>query len=144
MRFITRFSTIVYPITLQKKGIKLEWTTKCEENFNLLKKLLTRAPILNIPDLNEKTLLCTDACKGLGGVLTQNRHGIGYESIKLKEHDRNYATHDLEIVSIVDASNMWRHYFMGKKFELRIYYSGVKYIFEQPTLNSRKTILMEF
>jgi hypothetical protein len=105
---------------LQKKGIKFEWTTECEENFNLLKELLTSAPILNIVDPNENFVVCTDACKeGLGGVLTQNGHVIGYESIKLKEHERNYATHDLELVSIVHALKMWRHYLMGKIFELR-------------------------
>jgi hypothetical protein len=36
--FIAGFSKIVHPITyFQKKGIKFERTTKCEENFNLLK-----------------------------------------------------------------------------------------------------------
>jgi hypothetical protein len=84
--FIAGFSKIVHPITsLQKKGIKFEWTIECEENFNLLKELLTSAPILNIFDPNEIFVVCTDACKeGLGGVLTQNGHVIGYESIKLK------------------------------------------------------------
>jgi hypothetical protein len=33
---------------------------------------------------------------------------------------------------------------MGKIFELRMDHSGLKYIFEQPTLNSRKTRWMEF
>jgi hypothetical protein len=61
-RFIVGFSKIAHPIiSLQKKGIKFEWTTKCEENFNLLKELLTSAPILNIVDPNESFVLCTDA-----------------------------------------------------------------------------------
>jgi hypothetical protein len=111
----------------------------------LLKELLTSAPILNIVDPNENFVVCTDACKeGLGGVLTQNGHVISYESIKLKEHERNYATHDLELVSIVHALKMWRHYLMGKKFELRTDHSGLKYLFEQPTLNARQTRWMEF
>ena len=33
---------------------------------------------------------------------------------------------------------------MGKRFELRTYHSGLKYIFEQPTLNARQTRRMEF
>jgi len=56
----------------------------------------------------------------------------------------NYATHDLECVAIVHALNMWRHYLMGKKFKLRIDKSGLKYLFEQQNLNSRKEIWMEF
>jgi hypothetical protein len=33
---------------------------------------------------------------------------------------------------------------MVKKFELRTYHSGLKYIFEKPTLKVRQTIWMEF
>jgi hypothetical protein len=33
---------------------------------------------------------------------------------------------------------------MGKKFELRTNHIGLKYIFEQPTLNSRQTRWLEF
>jgi hypothetical protein len=52
--FKNRFSKSAHPITfVQKKVIKFEWTTKCEENFNLLKELCTSAPILNIVDPNE-------------------------------------------------------------------------------------------
>ena len=33
---------------------------------------------------------------------------------------------------------------MGRKFELRIYHYGLKYLFDQPTLNSRKARWLEF
>jgi hypothetical protein len=112
---------LLIPLHLyRKKGIKFEWTPKCEESFQLLKELLTSAPILKIVDPNEDFVVCTNACKeGLGGVLTQNGHVICYESRNIKEHEKNYVTHDLELVSIVHALKMWRHYLMGRKFELR-------------------------
>jgi hypothetical protein len=85
-------------------------------------------------------VLCIDTCKEvLGGVLTQNGHVNGYESRKFKEHERNYATHDLELASIVHALRMWRHYLMGKKFKLRIDHIVLKYLFEQTTLNASQT-----
>ena len=145
-RFIVGFSKIVHPITsLQKKGTKFEWTPKCEHNFNLLKELLTSAPVLNIADPNECFVVCTDTCKkGLGGVLRQNGHLIRYESRNIKEHERNYAMHGLELASIVHALRMWRNYLMGKKFELRTDHIVLKYLFEQPTLNARKTRWPEF
>jgi hypothetical protein len=67
-RFISDFSKIVHPITsFQNKGINFEWIAECEDNFNLLKELLTNAPILNIVDPNENLVVCTDACnEGLG------------------------------------------------------------------------------
>jgi hypothetical protein len=53
-RFIKGFSKIASPITsLQKKGVKFEWTSKCEESFQQLKGILTSAPILKIADPNE-------------------------------------------------------------------------------------------
>jgi hypothetical protein len=130
---------------LQNKGIKFEWTSECEDNFNLLKELLTSVPILNIVDPNEIFVVCIDACKeGIGGVLTQNGNVIGYESINLKEHERNYATHDLDLTSIVHALKMWRHYLIGKIFELRTDHSGLKYLFQQPTLNYMQARWLEF
>jgi hypothetical protein len=70
-RFIVGFSNISHPITsFQKKGTKFELALKRENNFNLLKELLTSAPVLKIVDLNESFVVCTYACKeGLGGVL---------------------------------------------------------------------------
>jgi hypothetical protein len=100
----------------------------------LLKELLTNAPIT---DPNENFMVCRDAYKeGFGGFLTQNGHVIGYESKNVKEHENNYDTHDLELVSIVHALKRWRHYHMGNRFELRTYHNGLEYLFEHPNLNS--------
>jgi hypothetical protein len=110
-----------------------------------LKRLLRSAPILKIIDPNEDFIVCTDACKEeLGGVLSQNGYVICYESRKLKEYERNYATHDLELAAIVHALRKWRHYLMGKRFELRTYHNGLKYLFDQPTLNARQSKWLEF
>ena len=51
MRFIEGFSKVAHPITsLQRKGIKFEWTLRCEQSFQQLNNLLTSAPVLNIVD----------------------------------------------------------------------------------------------
>jgi hypothetical protein len=62
----------------------------------------------------------------------------------LKEHERNYATHDLELAAIVHALKKWRHYLMGRRFELRTDHNGLKYLFDQPTLNARQSRWLEF
>jgi hypothetical protein len=82
-----------------------------------LKEILTSASILKIVDPNEYFMVCIDPCKeGLSGVLNKKEHVICYESRKLKEHENNYTTHDLELTTIVHASKMWRHYLMGRIF----------------------------
>ena len=89
--------------------------------------------------------MCTDACKeGLGEVLSQEGFVICYESRKLKEHEKNYSTHDLELAAIVHGLRKWRHYLMGKRFELRTDHNGLKYLFDQPTLNVGKIRWLEF
>ena len=96
------------------------------------------APILKIADPEKDYVIWTNACKeGLGGILTQEGHVICYESIKLKEHEKNYATHDLELAAIIHVLKMWRHYLMGRKFEIRTNHHGMKYLFNQPNLNAR-------
>ena len=63
---------------------------------------------------------------------------ICYESRKLKEHENNYATHYLEIESMVDALNMWRHYFLERKLELIKDHMNLKHLLDQSSLNSRQ------
>jgi hypothetical protein len=145
-RFIEGLSKISHPITsLQRKGMKFQWTLDCERSFQHLKQLLTSSPILRITDRNEDFIVYRDACKeGLGGVLSENGFFICYKSRNLKDHERNYATHDLELESIVNALRKWRHYLMGKRFELRIDHNGLKYLFDQPNLNDRQRRWLEF
>ena len=51
VRFIEGFSKTTHSInSLQKKGIKFEWTSRCEESFQQLKSLLTSAPVLKVAD----------------------------------------------------------------------------------------------
>ena len=71
----------------------------------------------------------------------QYNHVICYESIQLKENEKNYATHDLELATIVHALKMWRHYLMGRRFELRTDHCGLKYLFD---LNARKMRWLDF
>jgi hypothetical protein len=62
---------------------------------------------------------------------------VCFESKKFKEHERIYATHDLELEAIVHALKKWRNYLMGNRFEWRIDHNGLKYLFDQPNLNAR-------
>jgi hypothetical protein len=78
---------------LQRKENKFQWTEECERSFQELKQVLTSATMLRITDPNEDFAVCTNACKeGLGGGLSQNGFIICYESINLKDHEKNYAT----------------------------------------------------
>ena len=81
-RFIKGFSSIALPLTrLTRKGIKFEWDEKCNEAFKRLKKLLTTAPVLIIPEQGKGYVVYCDASKeGLGCVLMQLDRVVAYAS----------------------------------------------------------------
>jgi len=63
-RFLEGISRIKKPITtLQRKGVKYEWTYECDTAFTELKRLLISAPILRVPDMEKDFNVCTDASK---------------------------------------------------------------------------------
>ena len=47
-------------------------------------------------------------------------------------------THDLELEAIIHSLKMWRRYLLGRMFVLMSDHSGLRYLFDQPNLNSRK------
>jgi hypothetical protein len=69
---------------LLKKDKKFEWTPKCEESFQELKKRLVTAPVLTMPDITKNFDVHCDASKlGLGCVLMQEGKVIAYLSRQL-------------------------------------------------------------
>ncbi|KAA3469315.1 Retrovirus-related Pol polyprotein from transposon 17.6 [Gossypium australe] len=51
---------------------------------------------------------------GLGCMLMQEGRVMAYASRQLKPHERNYPIHDLELVVVVFALKIWRHYLYGE------------------------------
>jgi hypothetical protein len=49
----------------------------------------------------------------LGAMLMNHGGVIVYASRKLKKHEEIYATHDLELVVVMLALKLWRHYLVG-------------------------------
>ena len=84
--------------------MKFIWTEECEQSFHELKERLTSAPLLILPNSIDMFTLFTDASRiGIGCVLMQNGKVVAYSSRQLKEHEKNYPTHDLELAGVVHA-----------------------------------------
>ena len=61
-RFVKDFSKIAAPLTrLTQKNVKFVWIDRCEEHFQLLKDLLTTAPVLTLPSGDEGFIVYCDA-----------------------------------------------------------------------------------
>ncbi len=69
-----------------------------------MKRCLTEAPVLTLPILGKEYTVYSDASHNvLGCVLMQDQNVINYASRQLKPHERNYPTHNLELIAIVFA-----------------------------------------
>jgi hypothetical protein len=68
-----KFSQIALPLTrLIWKDVSFTWGEECEKSFRTLKKKLTKASYLTIPNPNKRYIVFCDASsKGLGSVLMQ-------------------------------------------------------------------------
>jgi hypothetical protein len=144
-RFIEGFSKISKPTTeLLVKGNTFEWTPRRETSFQELKKRLTMALVLTIPDMERPFLIYCDASgQGLGCVLMQDGHVVAYASWQLRKHEEKYPTHDLELAVVVDALKIWRHYIIDKRCEVYSDHKSLKCIFTQPDLNLRQQKWLE-
>nr|KYP72694.1 Transposon Ty3-I Gag-Pol polyprotein [Cajanus cajan] len=101
-RFIEGFSKIAMPLTqLTKKGQLFEWTEKCENSFQELKKRLTTAPVLALPNPNGQFVIFCDASKmGLGGQKDGEKFNIDQKGV-LRFNDRICVPNDSEIKKII-------------------------------------------
>ncbi|WVZ90120.1 hypothetical protein U9M48_036450 [Paspalum notatum var. saurae] len=144
-RFIESFSRIAKPMTsLLEKGVPFNWTKERQAAFDELKKRLTTAPVLTLPDLTKSfTVYCDASKEGLGCVLMQEGKVIAYASRQLRKHEVNYPTHDLELAAVVHALKIWRHYLFGNKCEIYTDHKSLKYIFTQNELNMRQRRWLE-
>ena len=89
---------------LLEKNAKFVWSTQCQDSFEELKKRLTSALVLILPNLTKSfSMYCDASWQGLGCVLMQEGRVIAYASRQLRKHELNYLTHDLELAVVVHA-----------------------------------------
>lgn len=90
------YTEIVTPLTnLTKKDCKWHWTEKHDAAFAELKRVVSSAPVLSLPNFDKAFEVHTDASDvAIGGVLVQEGHPIAYESRKLLDREKKYPTHE--------------------------------------------------
>ncbi|GJS07458.1 putative reverse transcriptase domain-containing protein [Tanacetum coccineum] len=87
---------------------------------------------------NEKLYAKFTKSEGLGCVLTQRNNVISYASRKLKIHEKNYTTHDLELGALVFDLKTWRHDLYGTESVIYTDHKSLQHIFDQKELNMRQ------
>jgi hypothetical protein len=144
-KFIRNFSSIVAPVTDCTKGREFSWAKEAEESFQYLKKKVTEAPVLALPDFEKVFEVDCDASHvGIGAVLSQEGKPIAFFSEKLNDVRKKYSTYDIEFYAIVQALRHWKHYLVPKEFVLFTDHIALKYLNTQKKLNTRHAKWVSF
>ncbi|KAA3484226.1 reverse transcriptase [Gossypium australe] len=115
---------------------KLRVVREMSTEFDQLKALLTETPVLVQPESSKEFVIFSDASlNGLGCILMQEG--------KVIPHEKNYPTHDLELVAIVFALKIWRHHLYSENYHIFTYHNNLKYIMTQKYQNLRRQRWLE-
>ena len=99
-QFIKHFSTLVAPITECMKGGTFKWTKEAQESFELIKRKMTIALVLTLPDFNKMFEVDYNTSNvGVRAVLSQEGRPIIFFSEKLKDAKRKCSTYDSSMKS---------------------------------------------
>ncbi|GFW10511.1 retrovirus-related Pol polyprotein from transposon 17.6 [Trichonephila clavipes] len=112
-KFIPKYADICEPLyRLKKKGAKFNWSMEAQDAFDKIKRALTEAPVLQLPNFIEQFNLFTVASGvGIGAVLNQNHSPIAFAFRTLNKAERNYAVTERECLAVIWALNKFKTYF---------------------------------
>jgi hypothetical protein len=125
--FIPNFAAVTSSLTdLLKKGCpnQVQWGPAQEKAYQTVRDMLSREPVLRIPDPSKPFVLRTDASDdGVGAVLMQEHEGklfpVSYASKKLSRAEKNYSTIEKEGLAIIWGIRKFEQYLQGVKFTLQ-------------------------
>nr|GEX74349.1 reverse transcriptase domain-containing protein [Tanacetum cinerariifolium] len=132
--FIQDFSKIARHMThLLEKETSFVFSKDCIDAFKTLKKKLTEASILVVPDWNLPfELMCHTSDFAIGAVLEQRKtkhfQPIHYASKTMTEAQIHYTTTEKEMLAVVYAFEKFRPYLVLSKSIVYTDHSALKYL----------------
>jgi hypothetical protein len=132
-KFIRHFGIICQPLhALLKKGVLFVWTSDQSLAFQTLKKALTSAPVLALPDFSVPFTVETDASdSGVGAVLMQRGHPLAFFSKALGPKGRGLSTYEKEFMAVLCAVQQWRSYLQQGEFVILTDHQSLAQLNEQ-------------
>ena len=143
-KFVRNFAEIASPLLqLTHKDATFQWGDREQSSFDRLKCALASAPVVSFPrfsgDAGRFRLDTNASDVGIGATLFQEQDGedkvIAFASHRLSKSQRNYSTTRKELLACVVFVQHFRHYLLGKHFELRTDHASLRWLlnFRSPT-----------
>src|SRR3954470_10192479 len=112
--------------------------------MKFMQKRLSQAPILMPADPSKTFEVTTDALDfAIGAVLSQDGKPIAFESRQMSPAEKNYVVYEKELLAIVHALKIWRHYLEGQEFNVITDHQSLRYLQTQDKLNRRQARWVE-
>ena len=145
--FCPHLQKLLAPIyDLTRKGRPFVWTKTHQHNFELIKKQLSSAPVLSLPNGVGRYILYSDTSKThTGSALWQIQHGkprlIGYASKSLPPACANYGITELEMTGLLYNMNLWKYYLGKKDFDAAVDHAAIPHIMKSKNLPATDRII---
>ncbi|KAM3065105.1 hypothetical protein ACMFMG_012250 [Clarireedia jacksonii] len=145
-RFIRDFGIIAKPlINLTKATTRFDFDASCQQSFDVLKEMLTSAPLLQHYNHNLPCMLETDASDGVVASMLSQKHSdnwfpVAYFSKTMQPAELNYEVHDKEMLAIVKSFSYWRAELTSTPHQIRVYtdHKALEYFMTTKALNARQ------
>ena len=112
--------------------------------FEELKKRLTTPHVLIVHDCSKPfKVYCDASFKGLGCVLMQEVNVITYPLRQLRPHEVNHLVTDIELVVVIMALKLWRHYLYMLPCKIYSDNQNLRYVFNQKEFNKHQSRWLE-
>ena len=149
-QYVSGFAKIALPLSsLLANNTPFTWTDEQHAAFLHLKVAICSSPVLSIFDPDLTTIVETDASGyAVGAVLLQvgrqgKPHPVAFTSRKMQSAERNYPTHEQELLAVIHALRTWRYYLDGTKFTVNTDHATLRHFPTQPKLTRRQARWME-
>ena len=137
---------------LTKKGVIFAWDQVHQQAFNTIKRLCRAVRFLqrlNYESGEPVWLIAAASNKGIGGYVAQGNNWksaqpIGFYSRQYRPAEKNYPTHEQEMLAIVECMKHWYPQLMGIRFEVLTDHAPLQHWKTQRTLSKRQLRWIEF
>lgn len=119
-KYVQHYGIIAHPLTqLLKKGVLFVWGPAQKQAFSQLKHAMSTAPVLALPNFQQRFVLETNASNtGIVVVLMQSGHPVAFLSKALSPRNQTLSAYEKECLAILLAIEKWRSYLQHPEFEI--------------------------
>ncbi|KAL3691906.1 hypothetical protein R1sor_005557 [Riccia sorocarpa] len=144
MRYILNYDVLAALVNaLNRENVMFNWTSQCQEAFELLKEKLSQGPILRPSNWNMIFHVHTDASGvAVGAVLAQPQDPkidlpIYFASRTLNKSEKDYSTTEREALAMVYVMKKFKSYLQGNKFVFFVDHQALTYIVNKVHITGR-------